>query len=175
MTRRRRRLYFVLGGTALLAAAVLLALNAMRDDLVFFYSPTELTQKDIAPGRTVRIGGLVAAGSVHRDKEAADGRLRTSFTVTDMAHSLPVHYAGALPDLFREGQGVVVEGRLGGDGTLVASQVLAKHDERYMPPEVAEALKKSGRWQEGGAAMPPPPSVPANVPAGAAGAVEAAR
>jgi cytochrome c-type biogenesis protein CcmE len=171
MTRRRRRLYFVLGGTARLTVAVLLALNAMRDDLVFFYSPTELAQKRVAPGRTVRIGGLVEAGSVHRDKQTADGRLRTSFIVTDTAHSLPVHYAGALPDLFREGQGVVVEGKLGGDGTLVASQVLAKHDERYMPREVADALKRSGRWQEGAEAMPAnAPSVPP-----AAGAAEAAR
>ncbi len=170
MTRRRRRLYFVLGGTALLTVAVLLALNAMRDDLVFFYSPSELAQKHVTPGRTVRIGGLVETGSVHRDKQTADGRLRTSFRVTDAQRSLPVRYAGPLPDLFREGQGVVVEGKLGGDGTLVASQVLAKHDERYMPREVADALKKSGRWQEGAKAAP------ANTPnALAAGAAEAAR
>jgi cytochrome c-type biogenesis protein CcmE len=170
MTRRRRRLYFVLCGTALLTAAVLLALNAMRDDLVFFYSPSELAQKHVAPGRTVRIGGLVETGSVHRDKRTDGGGLNTSFRVTDERRSLPVRYSGPLPDLFREGQGVVVEGKLGAGGALAASQVLAKHDERYMPPEVAEALKKSGRWQEGAAT--PPGGAAGRAPSGA---TEAAR
>lgn len=151
MTRRRRRLYAAVGGTAVLAVAVLLALSAMRDNLVFFYSPTELAQKQVAPGRTVRIGGLVEMGSVRRDVRGADGRIATSFVVTDQHRSIPVRYSGALPDLFREGQGVVVQGTLDPGGGFAASQVLAKHDERYMPPEVAEALKKSGRWQEGAA------------------------
>lgn len=146
MTRRRRRLYAALGGTALLSVAVLLVLNAMRDSLVFFYSPSELSQKAIAPGRTLRIGGLVEPGTVERKP----GRLDITFSVTDLKRAIPVHYSGALPDLFREGQGVVAEGALTPSGTFEAHQVLAKHDERYMPPEVAAALKKSGRWQEGG-------------------------
>ena len=148
MTRRRRRLYAALGGTALLTAAVLLMLNAMRDNLVFFYSPSELVQKSLEPGRTLRVGGLVEPGSVGREQ----GALEITFRVTDLQHTIPVRYSGALPDLFREGQGVVAQGVLSPSGTFEARQVLAKHDERYMPPEVAEALKKSGRWKEGGPA-----------------------
>jgi cytochrome c-type biogenesis protein CcmE len=145
MTRRRRRLFVALGGTALLTIAVLLVLNAMRDNLVFFYSPSEVAQKQVAPGRALRIGGLVEPGSVQR----RPGQLDITFRVTDLKREVPVHYTGALPDLFREGQGVVAEGTLTPGGTFEAHQVLAKHDERYMPPEVAAALKKSGRWQEG--------------------------
>jgi len=149
MTRRRRRLFLALGGTAVLTVAVLLVLNAMRDDLVFFYSPSEIAEKHVEAGRTVRIGGLVEPGSVVRATHDAS----TTFRVVDHRQGLAVHFSGALPDLFREGQGVVAEGVLKPDGTFEAQQVLAKHDERYMPREVADALKKSGRWQEG--AMPP--------------------
>ncbi|MDE2227421.1 MAG: cytochrome c maturation protein CcmE [Alphaproteobacteria bacterium] len=162
MTRKRRRLYFVLGGVALLGLAVGLTLSALNDNLVFFYSPSDLYAKDIAPGRLVRIGGLVAAGSV---KHEANGTT-LDFTVTDGRKSVPVTYTGTVPDLFREGQGVVVEGRLAANGVFGATTLLAKHDERYMPPEVVEALKKAGRWKEGANGA----TVPSVAPASAAGA-----
>ena len=129
-----------LGG---LGGAVALVLMALEENIVFFYSPTELVEKDIDPGRRLRIGGLVEEGSVVRG--GADGLI--AFRVTDLSETVPVRYRGLLPDLFREGQGVVAEGMLGADGTFEASTILAKHDETYMPPEVAEALKKSGQWQ----------------------------
>ena len=123
-------------------------LAAFRENLVFFYSPTEVFEKGVAPEARIRIGGLVEEGSVTRGGDVV------TFRITDLSRDLPVTYRGALPDLFREGQGVVAEGKLGGDGVFVATQVLAKHDETYMPPEVAEALKKSGRWQETGGKQP---------------------
>jgi len=144
MTRKRRRLYLVLGGVATLAVVSGLVLSAFRDTLVFFYSPSELHAKN--PGsRLVRIGGLVENGTV---AHAADGRT-IDFKVTDGNEDVTVTYVGVLPDLFREGQGVVVEGSLARDGTFSAAEVLAKHDENYMPREVVDALKKSGHWQEG--------------------------
>jgi cytochrome c-type biogenesis protein CcmE len=150
MTRKRRRLIVVLAGVGMLGLATGLVLNAFSDNLVFFYSPTDLHTKAIPDGRRVRIGGLVQPGSV---KRLADGKT-LDFTVTDGANAVPVTYGGVVPDLFREGQGVVIEGTLGRDGTFRAASVLAKHDERYMPPEVAEALKKSGHWQgESGVAV----------------------
>jgi cytochrome c-type biogenesis protein CcmE len=142
---KRRRLYFVVAGMLLLGAAAALVLYAMNDTLVFFYSPSELATKPVPAGRTLRIGGLVETGSVARD---ADGTT-VHFRVTDTANTVPVVYKGILPDLFREGQGVVAEGTMGQDGVFVAAEVLAKHDENYMPKEVVDALKKSGRWQEG--------------------------
>ncbi len=157
MTRKRRRLYFVLGGLALLGLAVGLTLSALNDNLVFFYGPSELYAQHIRPGQLVRIGGLVAAGSVRRE---ADGST-LDFSVTDGKRSVPVTYRGTVPDLFREGQGVVIEGRLTQSGTFRATTLLAKHDERYMPPEVVEALKKAGRWQEGENGKPVP-SAPAS-------------
>ena len=157
MTRKRRRLYFVLGGVALLSLAVGLTLSALNDNLVFFYGPSDLYAQHVAPGRLVRIGGLVAAGSV---KHEADGST-LDFTVTDGRKSVPVTYRGTVPDLFREGQGVVVEGRLTSGGSFKATTLLAKHDERYMPPEVVDALKKAGRWQEGTNGKPVPPVTPA--------------
>ncbi|HEX5319181.1 MAG TPA: cytochrome c maturation protein CcmE [Stellaceae bacterium] len=143
MTRKRRRLLIVVCGMAALAAAVAMVLSAFNDNLVFFYGPTELAAKKIAPGRLVRIGGLVEANSVVHEGHTV------RFKVTDNKTDLGVTYDGILPDLFREGQGVVAEGRLDGKGGFVATNVLAKHDEKYMPPEVADALKKAGRWQEG--------------------------
>jgi cytochrome c-type biogenesis protein CcmE len=144
MTRKRRRLYVVLGGLATLAVVSGLVLSAMHDTLVFFYSPSELHAKN--PGtRLVRIGGLVENGTV---AHTADGKT-IDFKVTDGSEDVAVSYRGVLPDLFREGQGVVVEGNLAGDGTFRAAEVLAKHDENYMPREVVDALKKSGHWQEG--------------------------
>ncbi len=145
MKPKRRRLYFVVAGMVLLGVAAALVLYAMNDTLVFFYSPSELAAKQVRPGRTLRIGGLVETGSVARD---ADGTT-VHFRVTDTAKTVAVVYKGILPDLFREGQGVVAEGTLGPDGVFVAAAVLAKHDEKYMPKEVVDALKKSGRWQEG--------------------------
>jgi cytochrome c-type biogenesis protein CcmE len=142
---KRRRLYFVVAGMVLLGAAAALVLYAMNDTLVFFYSPSELLTKQIPPGRTLRIGGLVETGSVARD---ADGTT-VHFRVTDTAKTVAVVYKGILPDLFREGQGVVAEGTMNQDGVFVAAEVLAKHDEKYMPKEVVDALKKSGHWQEG--------------------------
>ena len=143
MTRKRRRLYLMLGGVGTLAVVSALVLSAFSDDLVFFYSPTELRAHDILPGQRVRIGGLVENGSI---KHENDGRA-IEFRVTDGRTDIEVNYSGALPDLFREGQGVVVEGALVANGTFRAADVLAKHDEKYMPPEVAEALKKTGHWQ----------------------------
>ena len=136
---------FVLASMAALGIGVALVLSAFRDNLVFFYSPTEITTKNVPPDRRFRVGGLVEEKSVTR---GADG-VTVSFRVTDMNHSVPVTYRGVLPDLFREGQGVVAEGKLDTSGTFQASEVLAKHDERYMPPEVVKALKQSGKWQEG--------------------------
>jgi cytochrome c-type biogenesis protein CcmE len=143
MTRKRRRLYFVVAGMVTLGFAAALVLYALEDSIVFFYSPTQLADNKPPPDRRVRIGGLVVTGSV---KRGADG-LTVRFRVTDNAHTVPVQYRGILPDLFREGQGVVAEGRMGPDGRFNADEVLARHDETYMPPEVADALKKSGVWQ----------------------------
>ena len=131
------------GGVAVAAAAGLV-LTAFEDNIVFFHSPTELSERIFAPTQRLRIGGLVEAGSVAK---AADGA-SVSFTVTDTARSVPVTFKGILPDLFREGQGIVAEGHLR-EGVFVATEVLAKHDETYMPPEVAEAIKKSGQWKGG--------------------------
>ncbi len=144
MTRKKRRLYAVLAGMAALGIAVALVLNAFEDNLVFFFGPSELAEKDFAPGRRIRLGGLVEEGSIERQ---ADG-LTVTFRVTDTATAMPVSYKGVLPDLFREGQGVIVEGELSVDGVFVANNVLAKHDENYMPPEVAETIKDAGHWRE---------------------------
>jgi len=126
-----------------LAVAVALVLSAMRSSIVFFQSPTDVVEHRLSPGARIRVGGLVKPGSVERGDN-----LRIKFEVTDGKNDIPVRYQGIVPDLFREGQGVVAEGKLQ-SGTLVADTVLAKHDERYMPKEVVDALKKSGRWQEG--------------------------
>jgi cytochrome c-type biogenesis protein CcmE len=147
MTRKRKRLVIVLASMAALGIGAALVLSAFRDNLVFFYSPTEVTTKHVPPERRFRVGGLVEEQSV---KRGADG-VTVTFRVTDMNQSLKVSYRGVLPDLFREGQGVVAEGKLDSSGMFQASEVLAKHDERYMPPEVVKALKQSGKWQEGAA------------------------
>jgi cytochrome c-type biogenesis protein CcmE len=141
MTRKGKRLTLIIGALATLGLAAGLMLFALRDNIVFFYTPSELAQKSVAPGARLRIGGLVKEGSVVRN-----GR-DVAFTVTDKTRDLDVAYTGLLPDLFREGQGVVVDGLLQPDGKFRADSVLAKHDERYMPRDVAEALKKQGVWQ----------------------------
>ncbi len=143
MKRKHRRLSFVVAGLVALSGAAALVLNAFEDNLVFFRSPTELAEKGVAEGRRVRIGGLVEEGSVKR----LDDGLSIEFRVTDLSTTIPVTYKGALPDLFREGQGVVAEGFMTSGGVFRAEAVLAKHDETYMPAEVAEALKKSGKWK----------------------------
>ena len=143
MTRKRRRLALVLTGMACLGVATVLALSAFKDNLVFFYSPSDVAEQHPAAGRALRIGGLVEEKSVSRD----DGGTRVSFRVTDGKHDLPVTYVGVPPDLFREGQGVIAEGKLDGEGIFVADSILAKHDERYMPKEVVDSLKKSGEWR----------------------------
>lgn len=145
MKRKTRRLYLVLVGLCALGAVAALVLAALEDDIVFFFSPTEVMEKGEIPiDQRLRIGGLVETGSM---RKAKDG-VTNIFIVTDMANTIEVHYKGILPDLFREGQGVVTEGYFK-NGLLVADEVLAKHDENYMPPEVADALKKSGKWEEG--------------------------
>jgi len=148
VTRKRLRLYAVLAGLAALGLAAGLVLTAFNDNLVFFYSPTDLKTKSAPFERQLRIGGLVEPGSVARDGTSI------AFKVSDGNNAVEVKYVGPLPDLFREGQGVVAEGVLKRDGSFHASSVLAKHDERYMPPEVAAALKKSGHWQEGAEKAP---------------------
>ena len=142
MTPKQTRLAAIIGGLAFLAIAAGFALTALEENIVFFRSPSELAAKPAVPGESLRIGGLVGEGSVSRDG------LRASFQVTDLAHHINVTYEGMLPDLFREGQGVVAEGRFTADGLFVADTVLAKHDETYMPPEVAEALEKSGKYNQ---------------------------
>jgi cytochrome c-type biogenesis protein CcmE len=143
--RKHQRLVFVLIGLALLGSAAGLVLYAVSDTLVFFYSPSDLQTKQVPEGRAFRLGGLVEAGSMTKD---SDG-VTILFRVTDGVHVIPVAYRGILPDLFREGQGVVAQGMLDGNGVFVASEVLAKHDENYMPREVVDALKASGHWHEG--------------------------
>lgn len=149
MTPRRQRMIF-LGVLVLgVGAAVALVLMATRENLMYFYSPSQVLAGEVPPGARVRVGGLVVAGSVHRNPQD----LRVRFALTDTQAQVEVAYQGSLPDLFREGQGVVAVGRIDGQGVLQADEVLAKHDEKYMPPEVAEALKMA---QEGGAFVPNP-------------------
>ena len=144
MTRRGRRLALIAAALAVVGGAAGLALYALSDSIVFFYSPSEVVEKALRPGARLRVGGLVKSGSVV--KSAGE---TVAFVVTDGANTVSVSYQGLLPDLFREGQGVVAEGVLAAPDQLRADTILAKHDERYMPREVVEALKKEGRWQEG--------------------------
>lgn len=146
MTRKRQRLIVLCLALLLGGGATALVLSAFSDNLVFFYSPSDLLTKPVPAGRSLRIGGLVEEGSVKRD---SDG-VTIHFIVTDLKNTVPVTYSGVLPDLFREGQGVVAEGTMTPDGSFAARSVLAKHDEKYMPPEVVESLKRAGRWKEGG-------------------------
>jgi len=143
MKRKHKRLTFVAIALGLLGVAAALILNAFEDNIVFFYSPSELKAKQLEPDQRLRLGGLVEEDSM---EQVTGGTVL--FRVTDTANVITVRYTGILPDLFREGQGVIAEGRLK-DGEFVADEVLAKHDENYMPPEVAEAIKKSGQWKDG--------------------------
>jgi len=156
MTRKRRRLWVVLACVAGLGSATALGLNAFSDNLVFFVAPSDLHAHvaGASAGRTLRLGGLVETGSIRRGSEG--GRPVAQFRITDGQAAVDVTYSGILPDLFREGQGAVTLGTLQADGSFRAQEVLAKHDETYMPRDVAEALKKSGQWRpEQG---PPPPA-----------------
>jgi cytochrome c-type biogenesis protein CcmE len=136
MTPRRKRLLAVVAIVAGVGSATALAMLAFRDNLLYFYNPSQVLAGDAPPARTFRIGGMVTEGSVQR----TPGSLEVRFVVTDFRNSMPVRYEGLLPDLFREGQGVIAHGRLNAAGEFVADEVLAKHDENYMPPEVAESL-----------------------------------
>ncbi len=148
VTRKRKRLFAVLALVAGLGVAAALVLTAFSDNLVFFHSPSDVVERHLPADKRFRVGGLVEQGSVKRDG------LVTDFVVTDLKHSVAIRYTGMLPDLFREGQGIVADGRLDRQGRFIASEVLAKHDENYMPPEVADALKKSGQWQHAGENKP---------------------
>ncbi|WP_447921938.1 cytochrome c maturation protein CcmE [Achromobacter aegrifaciens] len=139
MTKRTRRLWLVLGGLASLGVASALVLNAFQSNLVFFFTPTQVSNNEVPAGRTFRVGGMVEAGSVQR----TPGALTVRFVVTDTAHTVPVVYDGILPDLFSEGKGVVAQGRLDGNGRFQAEEVLAKHDENYMPPEAQHAIDQA--------------------------------
>ena len=143
MTRRQRRATLIGVGVSILGFAALLVLYALRDSVVFFHTPAELAGKPVAAGKRIRLGGLVAEGSLRRGVETA-----VDFAITDTSKTIPVGYQGVLPDLFREGQGVVAEGKFDPSGRFLADTVLAKHDENYMPPQVAKALKERGAWKD---------------------------
>ena len=144
MTPRRKRLLVVLGILAGVGVAATLAVQAFRDNMMLFFDPSQVVAGEAPQGRTFRIGGMVTEGSVKREP----GSLEVRFVVTDFQHSVPVSYTGVLPDLFREGQGIVAHGKLDSSGMFVADEVLAKHDENYMPPEVADSLKKQPKAAE---------------------------
>lgn len=148
MTRRQRRSVFLLSALALAACATALAVLALGDSVLYFYTPSEAKARNVPVGERINLGGLVLTGSVERP-----GGIEVRFKVTDTKENVPVTYSRDLPDLFREGQGVVVTGAFRDDGVFAASNVLAKHDENYMPPEVARSLKQQGLWKEG---APPP-------------------
>ena len=143
MTRKQRRLVLIGAAIVVLGIASGLALNALRDSIVFFNSPTDVIEKHVKPDTRIRLGGLVQPGTVVKSDN-----LHIRFEVTDGNNHIPVTYQGILPDLFREGQGVIAEGRLDAAGVLKADSVLAKHDERYMPKEIEDSLRKSGHWKD---------------------------
>jgi len=144
MKKRHKRIGFIIAGVAGLGIAAALALSAFKSNLVFFFSPSQVAAKEAPVGRTFRVGGLVETNSVKRD----DDGLTVRFTVTDTAQSIPVVYKGILPDLFKEGKGCVAQGHVGADGVFYADQVLAKHDENYMPPEAGQALDSAKHERE---------------------------
>lgn len=162
MTRKQRRGFLIGSGVVILAVAAMLVMFALKDSIVFFHTPSDIAEKKVPAGQRIRLGGLVAQGSVKRGEGT-----HISFTVTDTLKDIPVVYNGVLPDLFREGQGVVTEGRLDANGRFIADTVLAKHDATYMPPEVAKSLKEKGvKLGEGathptGATPKPEPAFPA--------------
>lgn len=144
MKRRHKRIGFIIAGLAALSVAAYFVASAFRNNLVFFFSPTQVAAREAPVNRTFRIGGLVQEGTLKRDQDG----LTVRFTVTDTAASIPVVYKGILPDLFKEGRGCVAQGRVGGDGVFYAESVLAKHDENYMPPEAGQAIDKAKHAQK---------------------------
>jgi cytochrome c-type biogenesis protein CcmE len=156
MTRKKRRMWIILLCAIGIGSATALTLTAFQDNLVFFRSPSDIANERPGPERAFRLGGLVEQGSVQREPPVAGQRPVVHFRVTDGANAVRVTFAGVLPDLFREGQGVVTLGKLGPDGVFRASEVLARHDETYMPPEVADALKRAGHWNPAQGAAPAP-------------------
>jgi len=161
MTPRRRRLVLVVGILVGVGISGALALTAFKKNVMFFFNPSQVAAGQVPSGERFRLGGMVSKGSVQR----TPGSLEVRFVVTDFQHDLPVTYTGVLPDLFREGQGVVAHGRLRSDGVFVAEEVLAKHDEKYMPPAVARSLKSKGETYVPGQS-PNPAQAPAAPPAG---------
>lgn len=157
MKTRHKRLAMVAAGLCALGVAAALVLSAFQKNLVFFFTPSQVAANEAPQGRSFRIGGLVAPGSVQRQPDG----VTVNFVVTDTAQNIPVAYRGVLPDLFREGKGVVAQGTLGADGRFTASEVLAKHDENYMPPEAAEALAKAHAGKPPGAGTVVAPATPA--------------
>jgi cytochrome c-type biogenesis protein CcmE len=145
MKARHKRLMWILLGLGVIAVAAALVFRAFNSNMVFFITPTEVAENKAPKDRTFRLGGMVTAGSLQRQQDG----LTVNFMVTDMAKTIPVTFTGILPDLFKEGKGVVAQGKLGPDGVFRAAEVLAKHDENYMPPEAAEALKRAGKSIEG--------------------------
>jgi cytochrome c-type biogenesis protein CcmE len=143
MTRKQKRFSVILGGLAVLGLAAGLVLYAISDTIVFFFTPSEVVERGVAPGQRIRLGGLVEKGSLKKGNGTT-----VEFQVTDTIKTLAVRYEGQLPDLFREGQGVVAEGAMSPDGSFIADTVLAKHDEKYMPKDVADKLKEKGVWQQ---------------------------
>jgi cytochrome c-type biogenesis protein CcmE len=152
MTPRRKRLYVVLGILGGVAASVALAVVASRDNVSFYYDPTQVATGQAPVQKRFRVGGMVVKGSVTRKP----GDLEVRFVLTDFAHQVPVEYTGVLPDLFREGQGIIAKGTLDSQGTFVADEVLAKHDEKYMPPEVAASLKRKAAAETAQPGATPP-------------------
>jgi cytochrome c-type biogenesis protein CcmE len=150
MKPKRQRLVFISVALLALAGAAALGLSAVGETMTYFRSPSDIAENRSKPGEAIRLGGLVANGSVHK----LNGGVTTGFVVTDNVNSVRVQYTGIVPDLFREGQGVVAEGKLDPNGVFIAKTVLARHDENYMPPEVVEALKASGQWQHAPEAAP---------------------
>ncbi len=142
MTRKQKRLSIILAGLGLLGVAAGLVLFALNDSIVFFYTPSEIAQKHITLGQRIRLGGLVEKGTLVKSNDGL-----VAFVVTDMTSTMKVNYKGLLPDLFKEGQGVVAEGAMAADGTFKADSVLAKHDEKYMPKEIVDKLKAQGQWK----------------------------
>lgn len=143
MKPKHQRMVLLAAALVAVGGAVAFGLSALQDTIVYFYSPSDVAAKGVGPGQAIRLGGLVEQGSVTRQPDG----ITLAFKVTDRAKSIRVHYRGLVPDLFREGQGVVAEGTFGAEGVFLADTLLAKHDERYMPPEVADALKRSGEWR----------------------------
>ena len=157
MRARTKRFLFIIGGVAIVAAAVLLVLFALKNNVSLYFTPTQVFNKEAPQGRNFRIGGLVEVGSLNREKDG----LTSHFIITDMQKSMPVTYKGILPDLFKEGKGVVAQGKLQADNVFYAEEVLAKHDENYMPPEAKDALDKAAKAQAAVIAASAPPATDA--------------